>query len=78
MASLNINDKTAESLAARAAAEGISVDEALQRLLRSGTIVRTEPPIAVVELDALLDQELTDAPLLPADFSRADIYADHD
>jgi hypothetical protein len=80
MASLNISDKTAELLSARATAEGTSIDEVLQRLVRNGNVAAATAvhAIAPADLDRLIDQELSDAPLLPADFSREDIYADHD
>ena len=78
MATLHISDETAKSLAARAGAEGVSVDEMLGRLLRNGIVERAEPRVPVDEFDSILDAESTEAPLLPADFSRADIYADHD
>ncbi len=80
MASLNIDDETAESLTARAAAVGVSVDEFLRRLLSSPTVptVATIPRVSLDELETLLDQEATYSPVLPVDFSRTDIYADHD
>jgi hypothetical protein len=37
-----------------------------------------ERPQDAVDFDAALDPLLFDGPNLPADFSRADIYADHD
>ncbi|MBL9125146.1 MAG: ribbon-helix-helix protein, CopG family [Planctomycetaceae bacterium] len=76
MATINVDDQTARSLEARAAALGISVGEYLRRMLdTAGPLVRKVP---AAELEELLDRELTEAPLLPADFSRSDIYAQHD
>ena len=34
--------------------------------------------LAIVELEAELDQLVLDLPTLPSDFSRADIYDEHD
>ena len=100
MPSLNISDKLAEILSARATAAGVSIDEVLLQMVSSGSVnggmacsgsvgsgsVGNEsagsappiPTIAPAELDLLIDRELTEAPLLPSDFSRLDIYADHD
>lgn len=90
MPSLNISDKLAEILSARATAAGVSIDEVLLQMVSSGSVngglvgrglvgsVRPIPGIAPAELDLLIDQELTEAPPLPSDFSRSDMYADHD
>lgn len=77
MASIDIDEQTARSLAARAAARGISVNEFLRQLLLAG-----DPPagqkLQAAELEELIEAELTEAPILPDDFARADIYAEHD
>jgi hypothetical protein len=78
MASLKLNDATVESLRARAAAEGVSLEELVERLLRQAPAESAMPRISVEDFDNLLDQEATDTPGLPPDFSRADIYVDHD
>ena len=70
--------KSLPDLRLRVASEGISVVESIQRFSRRGTVVRTKVPIPVVEPDSLLDRELIEASLLPADFARADIEADRD
>jgi hypothetical protein len=46
----------------------------------TGTGLAFPPPLSDEEFDRLLDQLSEGAPLphLPADFSRSDIYADHD
>ncbi len=79
MAHVNLDDRTAESLAAQAAAQGLSIDEYVKHLLRreNGDHAKL-PRISADDLDRLIDSEATDTPGLPADFSRADIYADHD
>ncbi|MBI2824915.1 MAG: hypothetical protein HYX69_09545 [Planctomycetia bacterium] len=79
MANLKLDDKTAEFLLAGARAQGLSVDEFIQLLLRQQQCggVRS-PTLSAEDFDRLLDSEVTDTPGLPVDFSRADIYADHD
>ena len=52
----------------------------------SGTVVQAaltsheseKASLSVDEFDRLLDELSTDVPLLPPDFSRADVYVDHD
>lgn len=39
---------------------------------------QTAGTLSDVEFDRQLDELCSDGPTLPADFSRADIYADHD
>lgn len=79
MASLDLDEKMAEYLLARASAQGITVEELIRRLLRQeGDTAISGPRLSSDELDRILDEEATDTPGLPADFSRADIYLDHD
>ncbi len=76
MASFELNDRTARELADAAAALGMTVEE----FIRS-RIVASSIPHAEFEADRF-EQELNtllhSGPSLPADFSRADIYVDHD
>ena len=79
MASLNLEDKTADSLRTRASEAGMSVEEFVRHLLaRENAEFERRSQLSVEEFDAILDQEATDTPGLPANFSRADIYYDHD
>jgi hypothetical protein len=79
MASLPVDNQTAEMVLARASAEGISVDALLQRLLAPKPGAISEPDrLTFEEFRALAEELSTDGPSLPADFSRADIYIDHD
>jgi hypothetical protein len=77
MASVVLNDETVDELAARAAASGVTVDEYVKSLLTETPAPARRLPWNEVEaiLDELSDDE---GPVLPADFSRADIYCDHD
>lgn len=76
MTSIHVDDKTAAQLAAIAAEHGWSIEEYLrlvvQRDAKAPTILTTR------EFDGELESLLFDGPGLPADFSRGDIYADHD
>lgn len=79
MASLDLDDNTVEALRMRAAEAGVSVEELLHRLLASeAAAVGHAPQLSVDQFNQLIEQEASDTPGLPADFSRADIYADHD
>lgn len=84
--SLQIDKETAEALQAQADASGMTLED----YLRSIALAREGPPdggpngrvSAGADFDALLDQFFAEnpgpLPSLPADFSRADLYADHD
>jgi len=79
MASLNIDDKTAESLRRRAFEAGMSLEDFVRHLLsREASIPVKQTRLTVEEFDSILDREATDTPGLPSNFSRADIYCDHD
>ena len=75
MVSIELDDQTAEKLSSLAAERGLSVTDYLR------TLVATQPGEAVpsvLDFDADLDDLLHDGPSLSADFSRDDIYAQHD
>jgi hypothetical protein len=75
VANLSIDDATAQLLQARAAAQGLTVDQYVRTLVEPG---RTAPRLSLDEFDAALQELCFDGPTLPADFSRSDIYSDHD
>jgi hypothetical protein len=76
MISIQIDENTAKALTTIANARHTTVAEYLRSLVAN--------ELALLEVNATgeFDQELEpllfDGPPLPADFSRADIYADHD
>jgi hypothetical protein len=74
MTTIQIDDRTAEGLAAMAHMQGVTV----QVLLAS--LVQQRPPLLIpeksIDFDAELSQLSFHGPSLPADFSRADIYTD--
>ena len=76
MTSIQLDDGTAKALAAIATARQMTVDQYLRSLV-AGDIALMEKNSGA-EFDRELEPLLFDGPTLPADFSRADVYADHD
>jgi hypothetical protein len=77
MATVELDQRTAEQLRALAAASGMTAEAYLKLLLPASTN-GTHPRLSLDELVALLRENAFDAPSLPSDFSRADIYNEHD
>jgi hypothetical protein len=77
MATVVLDEQTADELQMRAAASGMTVDAYVKSLLTETAPV-TAPRLSWNEVEALLDEHAYDGPTLPPDFSRADIYSDHD
>jgi len=81
---IRLDRKTAKSLAAQAKARGLSLKEYLHQIASRGK--NGKRPKAIIssarELDEALDKFFAkhpdQTPALPSDFSRADIYNDHD
>lgn len=75
MVSIRVDEHTAKALEAAAAGAGVSLAEYLRTLIATSSM-----PDAPVPWDALEREfdELSVDGSLPDDFSRADIYADHD
>lgn len=76
MIAIQIDDSTAKAIASIAAARQMTVDEYLRSLVAHEMEILESKP--VTEFDQELESLLFDGPSLPMDFSRADIYADHD
>jgi hypothetical protein len=77
MRTIEINDRTADNLMAQAALRGVTVAEYLEALIPpASTSHATNRSLA--DLDAELEELTLELPTLPADFSRADIYEEHD
>lgn len=72
---IELDDRTADELAGQAAARGLTVAEFLKQLI-GPTNGHSQP--SVEQLEQELDALLLDLPTLPNDFSRADIYDEHD
>ncbi len=77
MATVVLDEETADELHAQAAASGMTVDEYV-KLLLTGPAAVAVPRLSLSELESLLSQHAFDGPTLPSDFSRADIYCEHD
>jgi len=77
MASVILDENTVGELRAAAAASGMTVDAYVKLLLAGGATVDA-PRLSWNEVESLLDQHAFDGPTLPSDFSRADIYDEHD
>ncbi len=77
MATVELDQHTAEQLRALAAASGMTPDAYLQLLLATSTN-GASARLSLQELDTLLGDLGFDGPGLPADFSRADICDEHD
>ena len=78
-ASIEVDAATAEALVARAAALGMPLEAYLRQLVAQPAPADTEI-VDAEAIDAWLDELSSgEAPgSLPADFSRSDIYSDHD
>jgi hypothetical protein len=77
MAAVVLDEHTVDKLHAQAAASGMTVD-AYVKLLLMGPAAVTAPRLSLHDLESLLSQHAFDGPTLPSDFSRADIYGEHD
>lgn len=77
MTTLELDEQTAEQLQALAAASGLTPAEYLRRLF---PVVHEKVPIRLnmEQWDRLVSELAFDGPSLPADFSRTDIYGEHD
>lgn len=70
---LKINPETAELLASRARARGLSVEDYLKSLL-GVTPEKASMPSSIEEFMAAMESLAEDVEPLPRDFSREDIY----
>lgn len=75
MISIQIDEITAEGLERNASSVGLSITDYLRSLVNPPT---ADPRLSWDELESQFVSLSTDSPSLPADFSRADIYMDHD
>jgi hypothetical protein len=85
--SLDLVPETERRLRERATERGQSLEGFIEQLIERATLDTSTPtpaeltPLSLEEFDRLLDEVsegLPPLPPLPDDFSRADIYADHD
>lgn len=74
---IEVDNETAERLAFQAAARGLSAGEYLRSIVPA-TGTNGSADVSIDELDVELERLALKLPTLPDDFSRADIYDDHD
>jgi hypothetical protein len=78
---IEIEQQTAELLREKAEASGLSLDAYLRLLAECGTLSCQSAEMTTAEIDLVLDEISRGGEgkqSLPADFSREDIYLDHD
>lgn len=75
---IEVEKKVAEMLRAQAEARELPLSEFLQRLALSNLPLNSPPPLTAEEWSRIIDEVSSDSPKLPHDFSRRDIYTDHD
>ena len=83
---LNLSAEAERHLREKAARHGQSLESYLEQLVETDAGVRAAPTaqgpgLSPAEFDQLLQdlaEGLPGLPTLPADFARADLYADHD
>lgn len=76
MTSIQVDEDTAKVLIETAMAQHMTVPEFLRSVAARG--IATEPEALAADFDDELESLLFDGPTLPAAFSRADLYRDHD
>jgi len=76
MASIHVDEKTVQQLTALAASCGMTLEGYLRSIATQNQ--PNSRPLSAEEFDSEVDALSIDGPTLPANFSRADIYADHD
>ena len=78
MTSIELEDHTAQVLRDQAKARNLPLDTFLKQIAEASTPLNASSGMPVADLDRLIDAEAGNYPLLPASFSRADIYDHHD
>lgn len=76
MVSIQLQDSVAAALAAQANQQGLSLEAYLTHI--AGKKTNSPPQAQFDDWERELDELSFEASPLPADFSRADIYLDHD
>jgi len=77
MPQIEVDIETAQRLAAQAAARGVSAGEYLRSIVPA-VVTGGNGDVSIDDLEVELEQLTLKLPTLPDDFSRADIYDDHD
>jgi hypothetical protein len=85
---INLSPVAEDMLRQLALANGTTLESFVQSLVQKEALATggspvnlIQPPLSLAEFDGILDElaeSFPPAPSLPVDFSRADIYAEHD
>ncbi|MBI4580764.1 MAG: hypothetical protein HY718_13740 [Planctomycetes bacterium] len=78
--SIQIDAGTAAALTAQAEARGMTLDDYLRAFVVPAAAAPSNGGLSLAAFERALDELSADAldlPVLPADFSRAEIYGDH-
>lgn len=78
MVSISFDSITARELMDAAGARGMTVQDFVREQLLLQTTPHMKLEFSAAKFDEQLDGLLLNGPSLPEDFSRADIYSDHD
>jgi hypothetical protein len=79
MATIQLQDSVYASLAAKAQAEGLSLEAYLEKLADTVSVKNgTLPRLTGEEFERLLDAEVSADSTYQGSYSRADLYLDHD
>ncbi|MFN0111898.1 MAG: hypothetical protein ACKVZH_23815 [Blastocatellia bacterium] len=81
LTTIQVEQNLADALFVQAQASGLSLGDYLKTLMLKGSDQSRPEQLGLAEIDLILDQlsEGTEQiPALPQNFSRADIYFDHD
>jgi hypothetical protein len=77
-AMIEVDEQVAASLRAQAAAREIPLADFLRQFSQHITPIGSDSLLNDEEWDEAVQSVMKDLPVLPQDFSRADIYDDHD
>jgi hypothetical protein len=78
MAVIEIDERVAEALRAQASVRELSLGAFLQQLAEAASPVNPTAVLTPADFDRSIDELVSETGGLPSNFSRADIYADHD
>ena len=79
MTTIELDEKIAQALAEAARSHGMTVQEFVRsHVMGEQNGIHAPDAPADVDFDSELDGLIFSGPTLPADFSRADIYSDHE
>lgn len=78
MSVIELDERVAAKLRAHAAARQLTLETFLQRIAETSALPIPATPLAADDWNRTIEEASGDFPVLPASFSRADIYSDHD